>query len=439
MCVMELLDNMHKTWQMLHFKTSNNAHNRGLTKTDVNNKDTWANPFQHSVWTQDEVDSVRVTHREVQSISDKIAYNAVQLARWLALSCTPAPQRRAPAHLPSMLIRTPPAVGRYFDKLSGYNPHKLTKEIVLNRAIFLETVAGCPGMAGGMMRHLSSLRNMRRDHGWIHTLLEEAENERMHLLTFVQIKRPGPFFRAAVVSAQGVFMTAFVATYLVNPSICHRFVGYLEEEAVHTYSDIIKAIDSGMLADWQTELAPPIAVDYWHLRPGATMRDLMLAVRADEANHREVNHTFANLGLDDINPYVIERQKELQLTRDKILEQSAENKTFVREVLRRWDQDKTGSLEFEELRAWLSSISANRQISDLEVKWVMSMAAHSKLEDYTKLSLTPDLFVPAAEAFMAYNASKPTIDKLFDEFDESKSGFVRARKYTRECKALNLR
>ena len=188
---------------------------------------------------------------------------------------------------------------------------------MLNRAIFLETVAGCPGMAGGMMRHLSSLRNMRRDHGWIHTLLEEAENERMHLLTFVQIKRPGPFFRAAVVSAQGIFMTVFVATYLVNPSICHRFVGYLEEEAVHTYSDIIKAIDSGMLAGWQTELAPPIAVDYWHLRPGATMRDLMLAVRADEANHREVNHTFANLALDDVNPYVIERQKEVQLTRDK--------------------------------------------------------------------------------------------------------------------------
>lgn len=72
---------------MLHFKTSNNARNRGLTKTDVDNEETWANPFQHSVWTQDEVDSVRVTHREVQSTSDKIAYNAVQLARWLALSC----------------------------------------------------------------------------------------------------------------------------------------------------------------------------------------------------------------------------------------------------------------------------------------------------------------------------------------------------------------
>ena len=116
---------------------------------------------------------------------------------------------------------------RTFDFLSGYHPDKMTKEIVLNRAIFLETVAAVPGMAGsttnraaelvvnapaasdgyclytgGMMRHLSSLRNMRRDHGWIHTLLEEAENERMHLLVFVSMKRPGPLFRLAVIGAQ---------------------------------------------------------------------------------------------------------------------------------------------------------------------------------------------------------------------------------------------
>lgn len=34
-------------------------------------------------------------------------------------------------------------------------------------------------MVAGMLRHMHSLRGMKRDHGWIHTLLEEAENERM--------------------------------------------------------------------------------------------------------------------------------------------------------------------------------------------------------------------------------------------------------------------
>lgn len=62
--------------------------------------------------------------------------------------------------------------------------------------------AGVPGMVGGMLRHMRSLRTMKRDHGWIHTLLEEAENERMHLLTFLQLREPGPLMRLMVLFGQ---------------------------------------------------------------------------------------------------------------------------------------------------------------------------------------------------------------------------------------------
>ena len=48
-----------------------------------------------------------------------------------------------------------------------------------HRAVVLETIAAVPGMVGGALQHLRSLRRMESDHGWIHTLLEEAENERM--------------------------------------------------------------------------------------------------------------------------------------------------------------------------------------------------------------------------------------------------------------------
>jgi hypothetical protein len=57
-------------------------------------------------------------------------------------------------------------------------------------------------MIGAMVRHLKSLRRMTRDHGWIHTLLEEAENERMHLLTALELRRPGPLFKIAVIGTQ---------------------------------------------------------------------------------------------------------------------------------------------------------------------------------------------------------------------------------------------
>ena len=51
------------------------------------------------------------------------------------------------------------------------------------------------------------------------------------------------------------------------------------------------AIDEGRSANVP---APQIAKDYWGLPDQATLRDVVLVVRADEAHHRDVNHGFAN-------------------------------------------------------------------------------------------------------------------------------------------------
>jgi hypothetical protein len=119
---------------------------------------------------------------------------------------------------------------RIFDIGTGYGPNNMTEAKWLNRIIFLETVAAIPGMVAGAVRHLHSLRLMKRDNGWIHTMLEEAENERMHLLTFIQLKQPGVLFRSAVLVAQGVLYNLFFASYLLSPKTVHRFVGHLEEQ-----------------------------------------------------------------------------------------------------------------------------------------------------------------------------------------------------------------
>jgi len=79
--------------------------------------------------------------------------------------------------------------------------------------------------------------------GWIETLLEESFNERMHLLIFLKMAEPGWFMKLAVIGAQGVFFNAMFISYLISPRTCHRFVGYLEEEAVLTYTREIKDID----------------------------------------------------------------------------------------------------------------------------------------------------------------------------------------------------
>jgi uncharacterized membrane-anchored protein len=77
----------------------------------------------------------------------------------------------------------------------------------------------------------------------------------------------------------------------------------VQEEAVRTYTHAIDDIDNGKLALWKHMPAPDIAKQYWRLAPTATVRDLLLAVRADEAIHRDVNHTLCQLPDGVKNPF----------------------------------------------------------------------------------------------------------------------------------------
>lgn len=160
-----------------------------------------------------------------------------------------------------------------------------------HRAIVLETVAAVPGMVGATLTHLKCLRRMCDDRGWIRTLLDEAENERMHLMTFIEIARPNLLERTLVLLVQGAFYNAFFLLYLLSPKTAHRIVGYFEEEAVVSYTQYLAEIEAGRHAN---VAAPELAKRYWHLTPDATLRDVVLAVRLDEAHHRDVNHRFAN-------------------------------------------------------------------------------------------------------------------------------------------------
>jgi len=231
----------------------------------------------HPIWSAEETNEVEITHKKPSKVTDWAAYITVQTMR------------------------------KGFDLFSGYTIKSWLKTLderdMLRRCIFLETVAGVPGFAAAMIRHLQSLRRMQRDNGWIHTLLEEAENERMHLMTFLELKQPGRVLRFTVAGTQIIFTGFFSLAYLISPHFCHRFVGYLEEQAVVTYTHILDEMDAGRLPMWSNLPAPLIAVHYWKLPPTATMRDVILVVRADEANHRLVNHTLAGMDLKNKNPF----------------------------------------------------------------------------------------------------------------------------------------
>ena len=161
-----------------------------------------------------------------------------------------------------------------------------------HRAVVLETVAAVPGMVGGALQHLKSLRSMKSDDGWIKVLLDEAENERMHLMTFIEIAKPNAFERLMIVVAQGLFYNLFFLLYLFSAKTAHRLVGYFEEEAVYSYSEYLNGVESGK---YENITAPQIAINYWNLGQHARLSDVIMAVRNDEMCHRDVNHHFATL------------------------------------------------------------------------------------------------------------------------------------------------
>ncbi len=160
-----------------------------------------------------------------------------------------------------------------------------------HRAVVLETVAAVPGMVGGMLTHLKALRRFQDDRGWIKTLLDEAENERAHLMTFINVAKPNWLERVLIITAQGIFFNGFFLAYILWPRVAHRFVGYLEEEAVYSYTEYLADIDAGRVENGP---APQFAIDYWKLPPNARLREVVLAVRLDEAGHRDVNHGFSD-------------------------------------------------------------------------------------------------------------------------------------------------
>ena len=113
------------------------------------------------------------THIQPSTTSDKIAYSFVRFLRFFA--------------------------DKFFAKRYGH------------RAVVLETVAAVPGMVGGLWQHLTALRKMRDDEGWIRVLLDEAENERMHLMTFIEIAQPNAFERFLIMAVQLIFCLLYTS------------------------------------------------------------------------------------------------------------------------------------------------------------------------------------------------------------------------------------
>ena len=161
-----------------------------------------------------------------------------------------------------------------------------------HRAVVLETVAGVPGMVAGVWMHFKSLRAMKAGYGeQIREMLAEAENERMHLMFFIEIAKPNVFERFLVTSAQIVFGLFYLFMYIFFTRTAHRMIGYFEDEAVKSYTEYLELVESGKVPNID---APDLAIQYYKLGTNAKLSDLIRCVRADEEHHSETNHNYAD-------------------------------------------------------------------------------------------------------------------------------------------------
>ena len=161
-----------------------------------------------------------------------------------------------------------------------------------HRAVVLETVAGVPGMVAGVWMHFKSLRVMKAGYGeQIREMLAEAENERMHLMFFIEIAKPNYFERFIVLFAQVIFGLFYLFMYIFFTRTAHRMIGYFEDEAVKSYTEYLELVESGKVENIQ---APKLAINYYELGTDAKLSDLIRCVRADEEHHSETNHNYAD-------------------------------------------------------------------------------------------------------------------------------------------------
>lgn len=165
-----------------------------------------------------------------------------------------------------------------FNFITGYDAVNPSVRSMEWRLIVLESLAGVPGFVAAGFRHFKSLRSLSRDYGWIPTLLEEAENERMHLLVCLNMFKASPLTRTLVLAVQVTMTPMLMGMYVINPKSLHRFVGYLEETACHTYVNVIQKVETPgthLHTGWATLAAPDMAIGYWRLPPDAKWVDTL--------------------------------------------------------------------------------------------------------------------------------------------------------------------
>ena len=98
------------------------------------------------------MNTIKIAHRDAKTWQDKTAMLLMRTARWCMDRATGYTENSA-----------------FVDengKIAKKGWLVMNEQKWLTRIVFLESIAGVPGMVAAMLRHLHSLRRLKRDNGW---------------------------------------------------------------------------------------------------------------------------------------------------------------------------------------------------------------------------------------------------------------------------------
>lgn len=158
----------------------------------------------------EDIQDIKFTHREPVNFRDKFAL------RWIG------------------------GVRIFVNTLTGKDHEKRDAKTWFNRMVLLESIAPIPGLVVGTAKYFKNLSSMKVDRALTHFMLEESENERTHLFLWLNYNKSTYLSRMFIAFKQIAFYNVFFLTYMISPYTCHRFMGYLEEEAIYNYTMFLK-------------------------------------------------------------------------------------------------------------------------------------------------------------------------------------------------------
>jgi hypothetical protein len=104
--------------------------------------------MHHEIYSKKELNDIKITHKKFESWHDRVAYAAVRTLRFFFDTFTGYIHRSTPLKSDN-------------EKEIQHPQNTMTEQQWLRRFIFLESIAGVPGMVAGMSRHMKSLRKLK--------------------------------------------------------------------------------------------------------------------------------------------------------------------------------------------------------------------------------------------------------------------------------------